>query len=282
MLSFKTFITEQVLAESALERKIVDGFSETPHAIEGADIVHHDPATQTTVYHLKHHSALTTFGTQCRWCTSPKASTWSGKYLRSGNVFGIVKGKDRYQMFVPKKGGTGERDKAEFNNTDNRGVIPKHQSLILGAGVLSKLKKMKHAVPKYDWTKMSDKEAVRELKSLPNDDRLRHFHAIAGTGGVSINPGSTYEKIQQKFDKRDLHHFSDDPDHHTFIAAHAPIDLVAHMKDHPDGETRRVINQRIRAVGGRLLQPEPKSTFQNDPNQLGLDLPKVKAKKKPQ
>lgn len=273
MISFKTFIFE-----SALERKIINGFSQHPLEIGGAEVVHHDPLTQTTVYHLKHHDALSTFGTQCRFCTSPKSNNWSGKYLRSGNVFGVMKGTNRFQMFIPKKGGTGERTDPEFRDTSNSSVS---DTKVLPEGLKSQLTKIKHAAPNYKWSKMSDAEAIRDLKGLPSGDRLSHYQAIVNSGGIAIAPGSAYDEIQKKFNKNDLHHFIDDTDHSSFLAAHAPLDDVAHLKNHPDLETQRIVKQRLSLVGGdhNIIQKEPKSTFQNNPNQLGLNLPKPKGKK---
>lgn len=284
MLTFKQFM----ICESATERKIQKGFSDPPIQVDGAEVVHHDPASETTVYHVKQPKGAYTLGSRTNWCTSTPQQSFAHTYLRDGNLFTILKGGRRFNYHVDKDQWRGTEFKSETNKSaEISQVLPGH--------VISHIDNIPHTGFNEKWKKppnrfesMSQKQTIKSIKDLDTNDRLSVFKTIAegprahslGTGSLSLED---HEAIASKLNAGDLHHFHDDSEHARYVASNAAdIDKVAsRMKDHPDPVVQGIVRQRVALAGGEKAlvpqRPEPEP-ISNDPNQFRLKFPTVKKK----
>lgn len=276
--TFKEFI-----AESAFDRKITKGFSDPPLDIPGAKIVHHDPAAKLTVYHLQKPEACYKFGTSAKWCTNTPKREFAHKYLKAGNLFGIMKGTNRYQYHHIKK-----NHQVELRDENNH--TPHHldtTSIFKDKRVLGNMMSTKHKPYRGDWAndavknhkimKSSEKDAIAHIHSMSSGDRMRTYAAIHwgvdDRHGFDLQP--EHRAAAARFNSNDLHKFHADPDNHAFIATYGNLDQIAHhMKDHPDAHTRKIVANRIKLSGGEgnMIKPDYEHYHSDHPGQGGFDL----------
>ena len=281
MFTFRQFM----LFESATERKIQKGFSDPPVQVDGAEVVHHDPESETTIYHVKDPKGAYTLGSKTTWCTATPKRSFAHDYLRAGNLFTIVKGSRRYNYHVHKS-----LKKFEFKDEENEG---EHLYKQISPEVARKIVSIPHTGFNSEWKRpphpiasMSEKDAIREIKSQTPKARLISYKSIVH--GFEQHPnqrvreddeemGGRETAIASRFNEYDLHHFHDDTHlpNARFVAHYGDLDKVAHkMKDHPDSEVQRIIKDRVSRAGGEgtLISQPPESSFSDDPNQLKMKL----------
>jgi hypothetical protein len=284
MLTFKQYM----ICESASERKIQKGFSDPPTQIDGAEVVHHDPASETTVYHVKHPKGAYALGSRTGWCTATPQKSFAHEYLRRGNLFTILKGNRRFNYHIEH----GFPYDEEFRDEENKrasvdNVIPDHVASNIEDIPPHRFEE-KWKKPPNRFENMSQKQAIKNIKDLDTNDRLSVFKTIAeGPRAHTSNTGSLsledHEAIANKMNAGDLHHFHDDPEHARYIASNAADTdkIAARMKDHPDPVVQGIVRQRVALAGGEKAlisqRPEPEP-ISNDPNQFRLKFPTVKKK----
>lgn len=281
MFTFRQFM----LFESATERKIQKGFSDPPVQVDGADVVHHDPESQTTIYHIKHPKGAYTLGSKTTWCTATPRRSFAHSYLHSGNLFTILKGDRRFNYHM----GRNYPYDLEFKDENNDDVHPHN---IIHPSVDDHLEdipphnfKEKWKKPPHPISTMPEKDAIREIKSQDPKNRMISYQSMVH--GVDQHPNGRVRAndvineretaVAGRFNANDLHHFHDD-DHlpaARFVAHYGDLDKVAHkMKDHPDTEVQKIIKNRVSRAGGEgtLISQPPESSFSDDPNQLKMKL----------
>lgn len=282
----KSFL-QYILHEATLDKKIKKGFSETPLDIPDAEVVHHDPETQTTIYHLKKPKAAYAFGGGTSWCTNSPKRPFAHSYLKRGNLFGIIKGKSRYQYHHTESalpGGSHELRDIENNSVGH------FISEILPKDVFGKLLNIPHKPLREKWKQpphpihsMSKDEVVSNILSRSPSERLSAYRTIHfGAEYERHQDEDEHNAIAAKFDTNDLHRFHSDPIHHDFIASHGALDEVAHrMKNHPDVHTRNIIKRRIELSGGEryLIKPHPETQTINHPDQISFKFPQIRKKR---
>jgi hypothetical protein len=291
MLTFKQFN----LFESALERKIQKGFRDTPAEVPGAEVVHHDPESKTTIYHVKRPEGAYALGSRTEWCTATPQKAFAHQYLRKGNLFTILHHSQRFNLHIGKKENEGENEFKDAKNQDER--IYRYISMdvaqklvdIPHTGFKSNYKRPPHPI-----ATAPEKDSIKLIKSQDSKDRMVSYNTMVH--GISEHPNITIqasadpttnhreEAVEERFNANDLHHFHDDPHLPAarLVAQYGDIDKVAHkMKDHSDGEVQRIIKGRVSRAGGEKAlipqRPEPEPTS-NDPNQFTMKLPTPKKK----
>jgi hypothetical protein len=287
MFTFRQFM----LFESATERKIQKGFSDPPVQVDGADVVHHDPESQTTIYHIKHPKGAYTLGSKTTWCTATPKRSFAHEYLNAGNLFTIVKGARRYNYYTRREQFHHHQiHHQEFRDEKNKRLHP-HD--VISPEVNTNIDniaihdfKEKWKKPPHPIATMPEKDAIREIKSQTPKARLISYKSMVH--GVEQHPnqrvreddeemGGRETAIASRFNEYDLHHFHDDTHlpNARFVAHYGDLDKVAHkMKDHPDPEVQKIIKNRVSRAGGEgtLISQPPESSFSDDPNQLKMKL----------